>query len=67
MADKHNGWNVLCANCKHPYFKHTGRSLPFSMYPNLRYGRTCEHLLDFHHTCMCPRFYSPNKENPRAL
>jgi hypothetical protein len=41
-----------CANCRHPYREHTGRSIGYEDQP-LAMGSGCEHRLDFRHTCGC--------------
>lgn len=56
-----------CANCRHAWSLHTGRSLVPSGRPTVpgtligppeaRPGRGCEFLEDSHHTCPCPRWF----------
>ena len=41
-----------CANCRHPYREHTGRSIGHMNKP-IEPGAGCEHREDFHHTCGC--------------
>lgn len=48
-----------CTNCHHPFMEHTGRTL-FTMDKEPQRGRWCEHEIDFHHSCSCPRYVTPH-------
>lgn len=56
----------LCDNCGHRYGEHDGFRLGRRVErkheaPN--WGGECGHLLDFHHTCACRRYYLPERES----